>query len=64
MPGLGPGIPELLDLSRGELSGRRSVAPLHDLGRDELVDARAKPWHDEVGTVPDRNMMSFKESLY
>jgi hypothetical protein len=40
------------------------VAPLHDLGRDELVDARAKPWHDDVGTVPDRNMMSFKESLY
>ena len=50
MPGLGPGIHELITRRRGDRGGERhsaySAAP-RDHIPPELVDARAKPWHDD-----------------
>src|SRR5260221_5901483 len=50
MPGLG-----LASTSCSEPRVRKprcagtNMAPLHDLHKGKLVDARAKPWHDDVG---------------
>src|SRR5664279_1758306 len=50
MPGLGPGIHELLGAARAKAQECRDKYGFsRPAAQDELVDARAKPWHDGGG---------------
>src|SRR5262249_35074907 len=52
MPALGPGIHELVTRSRGERGGQPPSPRLRVSACNlscKLMDARAKPWHDEEG---------------